>query len=100
MYGDDCQLTIVQGCMDETKINYDSNANHDTGTTRCKDGDDVYNLAGYTDRFTRLNKWMAMQQRKYEKQGGRADGKDWSDKKERKEIRRADRIEIKEAHCS
>ena len=93
MYGQHCQKLIIQGCMDDEKINFNPDANHDTGTTRCKDGDAVYTLPGFTDRGPRLNKWKQMQERKYTKD--RTDGLDYTDKSKRKQIRKKDRIVIK-----
>ena len=93
MFGDSCQLLKVQGCMDDEKINYDPDATHDD-YNKCKEGDDVYELEGFKDRGQRLNKWKEMQERKYKK--NRADGKDYNDKSKRKEIRKADRIAIKQ----
>lgn len=93
MYGDSCQKLVVQGCMDDEKINYDPDANHDD-YGKCEEGDDVYDLDGFKDRHVRMSKWKAMQERKYKKI--RTDGKDYSDKSKRKEIRKADRIAIKQ----
>lgn len=92
MYGDSCQLLIIEGCMDDEKINYDPLANHDN-YDKCEEGDAVYDLDGFKDRGDRLEKWKEMQERKYTKT--RTDGLDYSDKSKRKQIRKADRIVIK-----
>ena len=99
MYGQHCQKLIIEGCMDDEKINYDPDANHDN-YDKCKDGDAVYDLDGFKDRGDRLEKWKHMQERKYTKDRTNKDGLDYSDKSKRKQIRKADRIDIKEADYS
>lgn len=91
-----CDSKVVEGCMKPDKINYNEIATHDYGDNKCKDGADVYELDGYTDKKIRMGKWEKMQKRKYEK-SGRADGKSYNDFKQRKQIRKNDRIAIAEA---
>ena len=91
-----CDSEVVEGCMKPDKINYNELATHDYDDDKCKDGADVYSLAGYTDKKIRMGKWEKMQKRKYEKTG-RADSKSYSDKKQRKAIRKNDRIAITQA---
>lgn len=90
-----CVSKVVEGCMKPDKINYNELATHDYNDDKCKDGAAVYTLAGYTDRKIRMRKWEKMQKRKYEKTG-RTDGS-YNDPKQRKAIRKNDRIDIFQA---